>query len=744
MQADDTNGGGEHADTYGDANAPAAAPAPALWLPTDETPIIDAALAYAEHGFRVTPVWGVRWDGEAHVCQCGNAQCGAPGKHPVGSAWQKRASSEPNDVLDLFHGKHRGNIGIVVGSSHVLVDVDGDEGRASLAALEAEFGPLPETLTSTSGRGEHRLFRLSAAHDPKRITNRPIRPKLDVKIRDGQFVAAPSMHASGRRYTWRVRVAPALLPDWMYAAMLPAAPPSRPAPGGRVTQFPSGSRYVAKVVENAARDVAQAPSGTRNATLFAKATGAFEFVIGEGLSMGDARATFESAARAVGLTPLETQRTLDSAASQAAKSPRRAPERARPAPAHGGAPAGDTSTGTHSTVPPSGGPPEPPGGNHAWEAELTSDSNGRTKKTFGNVCKILRNTPKWDLAYNEMRLTPELNGRPLEDADIGRLREQLLERRWSLDVGKDTVQDAIVTVASENAYHPLRDYLRGLEWDGKPYLERIASCVLGIREPDALTVTLLRRWAVSAVARALKPGAKVDTVLVLVGAQGAMKSSFFRVLAGDWFGESRMNLRDKDSALQLYSAWIYEWPEIDELTLGRSSSEVKAFLTQSQDNIRPPYMRAVSVHQRHTVIVGSTNHPKYLNDSTGSRRFQTISVPGRIDIAQLAAWRDQIWAEAVAAYEGGEQWWLTADEGVELETRAADHTAEDPWVETIRSWLAGRGGAPFSVNEILVGPLDLRANDRTKVAQMRVADCLRVLGFHSKRIGADRTRVWAK
>jgi predicted P-loop ATPase len=378
-----------------------------------------------------------------------------------------------------------------------------------------------------------------------------------------------------------------------------------------------------------------------------------------------------------------------------------------------------------------------------WEDTLRSDGRGNIKKTFANICKILRNTPGWELRFNEMTFTPELRGVAIADHDIGRIREDLLDRRWAIDAGRDAVYEAVATVAAESRYHPLRGYLTALSWDGVPYLDRVPACILGIHDPGALTSALLRKWFIGAVARAMKPGCKVDTVLVLVGKQGTLKSTFFRVLAGPWFGESAMDLRNKDAAMQLYSAWIYEWPEIDRVTLSREASEVKAFLTQAQDNIRRPYMRAVTVEHRHTVIVGTTNRQQYLTDPSGARRFHTVDVPGGINVAQLSAWRDQLWAEAMHAYRAGEQWYLDGAQDDTLENVSDDHAVADPWDAAIHGWIVSRMCQdPITSHEVMVSALDLRAADRNKSAQMRVADCLKRLGYSQTRIGVCNTRAW--
>jgi predicted P-loop ATPase len=186
-------------------------------------------------------------------------------------------------------------------------------------------------------------------------------------------------------------------------------------------------------------------------------------------------------------------------------------------------------------------------------------------------------------------------------------------------------------------------------------LEQVATEILRVRaesdEELTLFVLLVRRWFISLVARALSPGCKVDTALILEGAQGAGKSSFFRVIAGEWFSDTEMAL-DKDAMLQLRGAWVYEWSELENVTSRQSVSRVKAFLTSTEDKYRPPFGRTPITVKRSGVSVGSTNNQDFLHDPSGSRRFWVIPISG-IDLPRLKAQREQLLAEAVAARQDG-------------------------------------------------------------------------------------------
>lgn len=383
----------------------------------------------------------------------------------------------------------------------------------------------------------------------------------------------------------------------------------------------------------------------------------------------------------------------------------------------------------------------------AWERSLLRTKEGAIKSSLFNVASILRHDPIFAgrLSFNEMALRPFLGSEPIRDADVHLVRADI-EERYRFVVKGDVVRDAVELVASERSFHPVRDYLNGLEWDGTARIDGVPASVLNV--DDDLSRRLVRAWFVSAVARAMNPGCKVDTALVLIGPQGAGKSSFFSALGGAWFSDTAMDITNKDGLLQLASAWIYEWAEIEHVTSRKQAAEVKGFVTSATDTFRPPFGRSVVEHKRSSVIVGTTNDDQFLNDPTGSRRFWIVEVSGRIDVRLLRAMRDQLWAEAVAAYRRGEAWWLDDKDERAREEAAKAHQVEDPWQDPISGWLRRNGDNPFTVHQILsdAGCLNLRAEQQTQTALNRVGRILKRLGFHNPkaRVKGASVRVWVR
>ena len=182
----------------------------------------------------------------------------------------------------------------------------------------------------------------------------------------------------------------------------------------------------------------------------------------------------------------------------------------------------------------------------------------------------------------------------------------------------------------------------------------------------------------------------IDTALILQGKQGYKKSTFFKILAGDYFDDSLGVVSDKDERLKLHRSWFIEWSELESIFRRGDVSQTKAFLSSSIDAVRPPYCRQTQDFARASIIVATTNKDEFLSDETGNRRFWIIPVQKRINVKLLAKERDAIWAAAVSAYKSGEQWWLDYEAEIEAETIAEELQTSDPWLEPIVSFTQHR------------------------------------------------------
>jgi hypothetical protein len=402
---------------------------------------------------------------------------------------------------------------------------------------------------------------------------------------------------------------------------------------------------------------------------------------------------------------------------------------------------------------------EPKAGAAPAEVKTIASASGDFRilrsNSYSSIVFILR-TPelrekvlgRGALEFNEMSLAVTLNRRPIRDADYLRVRELCETELGEKDstgykFSRRDIEDAMLQVAKERPFHPVRDYLRSLVWTGDKRIEHIPEDVMSINATP-LVVTMIRKFLISCVARAFVPGCKADNVLILVGPGGVRKSTLFRALAGDeWFGDSSMVIGDKDAYLKLHGTWIYEWAELEAMQRAGSQNAVKAFVTSQADRFRAPYAREMEIHPRSCVIVGTTNDREFLTDTTGNRRYWTIETPYEIAIAKLAEWRDQIWAEAVAAYNDEEPWYLRPEEENDLAKVNDAFMRRDSWEQAVRGWLdADESRTRTTVDAVLLGAIDKKLNQWTHLDEIRVAKILRTLGYEKRRVMVEGERSY--
>lgn len=345
------------------------------------------------------------------------------------------------------------------------------------------------------------------------------------------------------------------------------------------------------------------------------------------------------------------------------------------------------------------------------------------------------------LGYNEFTGKVTWKGAAITDeAETG--INLLIQGLYGMSVSTERVREVFHYVARQRPWHPVRAWLSRLVWDGTPRLAGLLSVYAGAAD-DALTRAISRKWALSAVARIMEPGCKVDTTLILVGPQGARKSSFFATLVPDvaWFSDTAMDLKSKDAFQQMQGIWLYEVAELSALR-ARDAESVKAFLTARVDRYRPAYGRNVVEQPRQVLFVGTTNEAQFLDDPTGARRFWPVKVSA-IDLAALEADRNQLWAEAMELYQYGEDrtWWLTEEEAAELIEMQGEYERTDPWKEPIEAFLRERK-VSVTVYDIMGLVLKMDPKDCHKAAEMRVAALVAAAGWEKRRRMVAGVRVW--
>lgn len=376
-----------------------------------------------------------------------------------------------------------------------------------------------------------------------------------------------------------------------------------------------------------------------------------------------------------------------------------------------------------------------------WLTKLLTKDSGAPRRAYHNTAVFVRYHPEWAgrWSYDEMTATPCLDGRPAPPELVHQIRAAA-DQRLGYTPPPSDVEAAVLAAAKEQPFHPVLAYLRGLVWDGVSRLGEMARDYLGSDDP--LHAEMVRRFMIGAAARALWPGCKLDTALMLVGDQGLLKSTFFAVLGGRWHADSHIDITSKDAAIQLHSAWIYELAELENVVTGRSESRLKAWMTSSHDLYRPPYARIAERRPRAGVIVGTTNRRQFLTDPTGSRRFWIVPVSERIPRDLLEEMRDQLWAEALHEVEQGQPWWFEAAAEREREEANQAFVEEDSWSDVIARWLARPGMDETSTAEILTDALDIEIARHDHYAQVRVGRVMSRLGWRKVRCRSRHTRYW--
>ena len=340
----------------------------------------------------------------------------------------------------------------------------------------------------------------------------------------------------------------------------------------------------------------------------------------------------------------------------------------------------------------------------SWSAGLKRHpKTGQILATRDNIRIILENDSRlknrfgYDLFSQRISITAPLFWRNKDDlaeywseGDDAQLR-YYLETYFGID-NRTKIDDEVLNVANLHAFHKVKDYLRGLKWDGTPRMDKIFINYLGA-EDSLYTRTVTRKSLIAAVARIMKPGIKFDNMVVLEGAQGIGKSYLLSKLGKNWFSDSLSDLKNKDAYEALRGYWILELGEM--LILKKTDSDTaKHFISKQIDSFRVSYGKRTQDFPRQCIFFGTTNNKFFLKDRTGNRRFfpLTCSYERRIKNIFLEekiidSEIDQVWAEAYTAWKNGESIWI----GHEMEQVAKKvqelHTEENPLVGTIEEYL---------------------------------------------------------
>lgn len=297
--------------------------------------------------------------------------------------------------------------------------------------------------------------------------------------------------------------------------------------------------------------------------------------------------------------------------------------------------------------------------------ELTD--KGFVRNTMQNVYLVFMCDPvlRGAIGYNILtgridlrrKLWWERTSSALNDTDFNYLM-LYLEKRYDLN-NENRIRKALTVVAHQNQYHPIRDYLNCLEWDG---IERIRFALhhfLGA-EISEYTYEVMKLFLLGAISRVFRPGCKFELMLCLVGGQGAGKSSFFRLLAckDEWFSDDLKRIDDENVFRKMQGHWIIEMSEMIATANAKSIEDIKSFLSRQKETYKVPYATEPEDRLRQCVFGGTSNALDFLPlDRSGNRRFLPVMVhPENAEVHIMEdeeasrQYMYQLWTEAMTIY----------------------------------------------------------------------------------------------
>ena len=340
-----------------------------------------------------------------------------------------------------------------------------------------------------------------------------------------------------------------------------------------------------------------------------------------------------------------------------------------------------------------------------WEKELTFNSTGNIANTIDNYCIILKCHEhfKGKIKLNQLSNTEEFYGKSIQQIDYDNI-QRIIEKEYSI-YNEKKLASAIRSVAAENPYHPIREYLESLKWDGIKRADTAFADYFGaeLSEYNAMCIRLV---LFGAIERVFNPGCKFDNMVILKGAQGLGKSTFFRIMCNDnidWYQE---DLKDLEKPFDYTNGkWIVEVAELSALNKA-DKNKIKSYITLTYEQHRIPYERQSRAYPRQFVLIGTTNNECILDDPTGERRFPIVEcaeIKNKKEIKKRIFWENkeqyneikyniqQILAEIYEEYKQGKKFLKVPDKfEKEFENIQSRHYIEDTDVGFIEEFLEGK------------------------------------------------------
>lgn len=339
---------------------------------------------------------------------------------------------------------------------------------------------------------------------------------------------------------------------------------------------------------------------------------------------------------------------------------------------------------------------------------------------------------------------------PWRDSDDSEAANYL--QHAGITVQSAVAHEAAATVANRRSFHPVRDWLTSLKWDGNHRACNLAHYYLDCNGDNDYLSDVSEAWLTSAVARIMRPGCMAKYMIVLEGEQDQAKSKALRALVnghldGDkgvqWFADRMPAINHDDLGLYMQGVWVIEIAELSAIS-GKQWEDVKAFLSSPIDRFRRKFGRNMQDYPRQCVFAGTTNEYQWGRDQTGLVRFWPMKV-GALKVDGLLKDREQIWAEAVHLFNSGHDWHLSPTQEPAARAAQEERMPDDIWIERVEQAAAEMSVASpdFTMLEVLQ---KLGAVEKSHSIQVHVARALLKLRYYPYRPskGGSRTRRYRK
>lgn len=341
--------------------------------------------------------------------------------------------------------------------------------------------------------------------------------------------------------------------------------------------------------------------------------------------------------------------------------------------------------------------------------------------------------------YDEFLDKAIVDGRQWRDDDDTGLCMWLQERVGLHGVTPSMVHAVVSRRLRATPRHCVREYLEGLTWDGVPRIAHAFEDHWGIepgtKQPSDYIRAVSANFFIGPVARVMRPGCQLDTMVVFEGQQGTRKSSALRIIGGPWYMLATESINSKDFQQALRGSWQAEIGELESFSRA-DRDRIKAIISNPIDKYRGSYERHVREYPRQCVFAGTTNRDDWGNDDTGLRRFWPVWC-GDIDLDAIAAHRDDFFAEALRLFRSGSGWWETPKDHTLAAQR--DRQSEDIWTSLVLEHLIGK--SEIHLPDVLRDACKVRESEMTHTHKLRIGSILRLAGWSKSNLRRDAKQV---